>query len=133
MALSLYLQAGLIGVAAHLGVFIRGEWHLLAPVVVLAHIVMFWVLLTVRAFSSIRQEGIAAVVEPICISMSYLIGIIGSISVYRLFFHRLRAFPGPRMAAWTKLWHVYECRDFRNHLKLDELHHKYGSFVRTGA
>lgn len=133
MVISLYLQAALIGVAAHLGVFIRGEWHLLAPVVVVAHAVMFWVLLAFQASSSTQREGTTALLETILISISYLIGVLGSISVYRLFFHRLRAFPGPRIASWTKLWHVYECRDFRNHLKLDELHHKYGSFVRTGA
>lgn len=132
MVISLYLQAALIGVAAHLGVFIRGEWHLLAPVVVVAHAVMFWVLLAFQASSSTQREGTTALLETILISISYLIGVLGSISVYRLFFHRLRAFPGPRIASWTKLWHVYECRDFRNHLKLDELHHKYGSFVRTG-
>ncbi|OKO95665.1 Tryprostatin B 6-hydroxylase [Penicillium subrubescens] len=55
-----------------------------------------------------------------------------SITIYRLFFHRIGHFPGPRAAAVSKLWSVYKCRDSRNHLFLDGLHKKYGNFVRTG-
>ncbi|KAJ5291528.1 cytochrome P450 [Penicillium angulare] len=57
---------------------------------------------------------------------------LSSIIIYRLFFHRLRHFPGPRLGAASKLWSVYKCRDSRNHLFLDELNKKYGTFVRTG-
>lgn len=62
----------------------------------------------------------------------YSLGLFGSIAIYRLFFRRLRTFPGPRLAALTKLWHVYQCWDSRNHLVLDAFHKKYGTVVRTG-
>ncbi|KAH8203979.1 hypothetical protein TruAng_001921 [Truncatella angustata] len=53
------------------------------------------------------------------------------ISVYRLYFHPLRKFPGPRYLAATELPYLY-----RNHLKGDwvrdmvGLHRKYGPVVR---
>ncbi|KAJ5931968.1 hypothetical protein N7516_006457 [Penicillium verrucosum] len=47
-------------------------------------------------------------------------------------FHRLKHFPGPKLAAVTKLWHVWKCRDSRGHLVLQEWYEKYGEFVRTG-
>jgi len=55
-----------------------------------------------------------------------------SIAVYRHFFHQLRGFPGPKIAGITKFWHAYKCLPGQNYLVLDELHKKYGDFVRTG-
>ncbi|KUI73735.1 Tryprostatin B 6-hydroxylase [Cytospora mali] len=127
-----YIQAVVAGIATHLGVFIRGEWHLLAPLVALAHTLAFWALFLACASTSPRKNDAASLLQATCLSISYLVGLFGSMSIYRLFFHRLRKFPGPRIAALTKLWHVYECRDLRNHLKMHELYQRYGSFVRTG-
>lgn len=62
----------------------------------------------------------------------YLKPLFGSIAIYRLFFHRLRYFPGPRLAVVSKLWHVWQCRDSHNHLVLERLHREYKSFVRIG-
>lgn len=125
------LLTTLLGVLAHHGIFIRGERHLRAPAVVITHI-------TVAAFTwSIiawkhpleKYRSLGVVIGLLC---CYAVGLFGSITVYRLCFHRLRHFPGPRLAATTKLWHVFKCRDSRNHLVLDSLHKQYGDFVRTG-
>lgn len=67
----------------------------------------------------------------ICV-VSYCIGLFTSIVVYRTFFHRLRSFPGPRVAAITKLWHVWKCRRGQNYLVLEELRQMYGNIIRTG-
>lgn len=53
-------------------------------------------------------------------------------TIYRLFFHPLRRFPGPVLARVSKLWHVFHCINSRNYLLLDKLHLQYGEFVRTG-
>lgn len=68
----------------------------------------------------------------ITVSIAYTTGLWLSMSMYRLFFHRLRAFPGPRLAALSKLWHVWKCRNSRGHLVLQDWFTKYGTFVRTG-
>lgn len=123
--------ATLLGVLAHLGLFIRGEWHLRAPGVVVFHAVfavLAWGALTWERPET-RLHALGTVIE---LLSCYMIGLFSSITIYRLFFHRLRHFPGPRLAAVSKLWHVFKCRDSRNHLVLESMNQQYGSFVRTG-
>lgn len=62
-------------------------------------------------------------------------GLGASMTVYRLFFHRLRPFPGPWGAKLSRFYTVGVVKNsgIRYHLKLEELHRKYGDFVRTGT
>lgn len=57
-----------------------------------------------------------------------------SILVYRAFFHPLKNFPGPFGARLSKLWSLNKVLEtnIRWYRTLDELHQKYGDFVRTG-
>ena len=125
------LGATILGLLAHHLVFIRGEWHLLAPIVASVHFVAAFLLIGIDIQLNNRVYGsnINSLVSIIC----YSISLFSSIIVYRLYFHRLRHFPGPKLAAASKLWHVWQCRDSQNHLVLESLRQKYGSFVRTGA
>ncbi|KAF2438378.1 cytochrome P450 [Karstenula rhodostoma CBS 690.94] len=116
-----------LGVIMHLGFFMRGEWHLQAPHIILAHALAFTLLLVKKLVSGLSAwYGVAL---PFLV---YLCGLLGSMAIYRLFFHRLRSFPGPRLAAVSKLWHVWLCRYSKNHLVLESWRQKYGTFVRTG-
>ncbi|KIX99293.1 uncharacterized protein Z520_04869 [Fonsecaea multimorphosa CBS 102226] len=54
-----------------------------------------------------------------------------SIFIYRVFFHRLRAFPGPFWARVTKLWTRESHLRGEYHRDSLELHHKYGDIVRV--
>ena len=69
------------------------------------------------------------------LSLLHLCGLFGSIFAYRLFFHPLRAFPGPSGARISKLWLLFQDikSQYRTFLSFDELHRKYGKFVRIGA
>ncbi|KAI0969353.1 benzoate 4-monooxygenase cytochrome P450 [Xylaria arbuscula] len=131
-AIPAHLTSIIVGVAIHLGLFIRGEWHLSAPTVVLVHIAT----VVLGAFFFAETWTLESIFVSLGRSfshfISYNLGLFSSIAVYRICFHRPRRFPGPRMAALTKLWHVFQCRDSRNHLVLDSLHKRYGDFVRTG-
>lgn len=55
-----------------------------------------------------------------------------SISLYRLLFHPLRQFPGPRLAALTKWLDFYHSAPGLRHVWLPSLHEKYGPVVRIG-
>ncbi|CAH0051225.1 unnamed protein product, partial [Clonostachys solani] len=116
----------ILGVTLHLGLFIRGEWGLYAASVASGHAVLFALVLARQLVIAPALWYVSAI--PIA---AYLFGLLASMTVYRLFFHRLRSFPGPRLAAVTKLWHMWKCRTAQNHLVLDSLRH-YGPFVRTG-
>ena len=70
--------------------------------------------------------------ETLLLITAYAGALFTSIVIYRVFFHRLRNFPGPWMARCTKFWHVYKCVNCKNHLLLDDLYRQYGQFVRTG-
>ena len=44
--------------------------------------------------------------------------------------HTIRNIPGPRLAAFSNLWLLYQCRRGRRFKKVDEAHKKYGKLVR---
>jgi hypothetical protein len=116
----------LLGALMHHGVFIRGEWHLQASAIVGGHVFSLLLLLVRQHF---LNRPLGEITAP---SAAYVVGLLASISLYRIFFHRLRAFPGPRLAALSKLWHVWKCRDSRGHHVLESWRKQYGTFVRTG-
>ncbi|KAH6842172.1 hypothetical protein B0I37DRAFT_193496 [Chaetomium sp. MPI-CAGE-AT-0009] len=83
-----------LSVLMHLGLFMRGEWHLQAPAIVSGHILAF-ILLLVKQYC-VDHGRFGEVALP---AATYLCGLLVCISVYRLYFHRLRSFPGPWLAA----------------------------------
>ncbi|CAJ2507920.1 Uu.00g091060.m01.CDS01 [Anthostomella pinea] len=134
----LFLVAGgSLGFAAHLGVFIRGEWHVQAPQLFIGHAcVILCVPLCWSFLPDSDSAGLGPLVDGLMwASLAYLTGLFASIFIYRVSgFHRLTVagFPGPFGARVSKLWHVWACRYSKNHELLDRLHQEYGDFVRTG-
>lgn len=128
----LVVGAGLLGLLSHVLLFIHGEWHMWAPR-------LFWgaictsVAISTLLLSHGRLMACMTVWEIVLPLLTYLLGLFGSIEVYRVFFHRLRHFPGPFWARVSKFWHVYQCTDSKNHLLLDRLFKQYGPLVRTGT
>lgn len=107
------LGAALLGVLSHLTIFIRGEWHMQGRAIITTYSFLTIALLCaeycrVNDFSS----AIRAVWH---VTGSYAAGLFSSIIIYRKYFHRLRHFPGPPLAAITKLWHVWKVLDGKNH------------------
>ena len=120
-----------IGVATHLSLFIHGEWHIQAPQIAVFHLSVYSSL----AVLHFCPTPLSMVVDCVLLlSLGYLPGLFGSIITYRLFFHPLvkAGFTGPIGARVSKLWHVWGCRESKNHLFLDGLKGEYGDFVRTG-
>lgn len=128
--MSRLVAAGISGFLAHQLVFLHGEWHLQAPTVVTVHLFAIGLVI---CWESYWTDSLVAVSSKVLVTVGcYLLPLYTSIVVYRVWFHRLRHFPGPRLAAVSKLWHVWQCRDSRNHLVLESLRQEYGPFVRTG-
>ena len=126
-----FIAACAVGIAAHAGLFIRGEWHMQAPTLLVFH-VAFGVLIVLF---EVRKEDFSPspLINASVIIGGYLLGLFSSIVLYRVSpFHRLRKFPGPRLAAVSKFWHVWQCRDSRNHELMERMHGQYGEFVRIG-
>ncbi|KAK0747207.1 cytochrome P450 [Schizothecium vesticola] len=65
------------------------------------------------------------------LSTSYLVALFTSISLYRLFFHPLRHFPGPLPAKLTKLYGPYLARNGQLHIEQNKLFSKYGNIIRV--
>ncbi|KAK5309418.1 hypothetical protein LTR70_010299 [Exophiala xenobiotica] len=64
---------------------------------------------------------------------SYIAGVLVSMLAYRTFFHRLRHYPGSRLASLTQFHHVWNTKDRIDHYSyIDKLHKQYGDFVRIG-
>lgn len=133
MLLKQIIIAVLAGLLAHNAIFIRGEWHLRIPQIAVTH-AFLWFCASVLVYSSDGDDvslGLA-VSKASFLSTLYLAGLFGSMIVYRLFFHRLAGFKGPRLAAVSKFWHVYKVRSSTNHVLMTRLYKKYGSIIRTG-
>lgn len=131
------LVGWLLGVLAHIGIFIRGEWHVQAPKLVVGcacffvSMILYWLVFRSTIRTEIEHLGDSIA----CMCLGLLPGLFSSIILYRTSsLHRLTAadFPGPFAARISKLWHVWQCRSSRNHVVLDRLYHEYGDFVRTG-
>ncbi|KAL9059749.1 MAG: hypothetical protein Q9162_001050 [Coniocarpon cinnabarinum] len=101
-----------------------------APAILTTHVGLF-VGLAVYESIKVDSNGVAPF-RAATLIIGYLIGLYTSLIIYRVFFHRLRHFPGPRLAGITKLWHVYNTLDARNHELLHGIHKQYGDFVRIG-
>lgn len=129
----------LLGVSSHRLYFIKGEHHMKAP-----HYFLSWVSvsafiygLTFIAESRARAESTqrcasGPVVTTSLLNIAFFVPLFTSMILYRVFEHPLRNFPGPRMAAVSKLWHFFYAFGKQNHLLLEDLRTTYGPFVRTG-
>ena len=120
------------GVFLHLIVYRRGEWDLAVPslccayVVAQATIVFFEQLFNKSLFLSIGNVA--------WISLYHITGISLSMLTYRVALHPLRSFPGPFWSRFSNFY-VTMLSARRLHLfeEVEDLHKKYGDFVRLGT
>ncbi|KAF8532950.1 cytochrome P450 [Trichophaea hybrida] len=87
--------------------------------------------LLVYAFSldsNLTAGALKALLLSICFNATLTI----SILTHRIFFHRLRHFPGPFGAKVSRFWHIFKLWDSQaGHLLSQEMH-KHGDIVRYG-
>ncbi|PYH73327.1 cytochrome P450 [Aspergillus vadensis CBS 113365] len=125
------LTAALAGVFSHLTYFRRGEHQLHGTTYTQVFVVLY---ATAVAYLHVSW-GTAwreALVTVSLHAASYLLGTFSSLLLYRLVFHPLGSFPGPWLARVSDLWLVSQMKNNNKHVKLVELHERYGPYVRIG-
>lgn len=132
-ALQTGLAALLLGVLFHISIPIRhAEFEeIMLPFVGVACATFGGVL---SLFATVGELSIIeALVQTATITVFFNAGLLLSIGIYRLFFHRLRHFPGPFAAKLTKFHAVYRsAKHTQLHREREELHKQYGDVVRVG-
>jgi hypothetical protein len=75
-------------------------------------------------------ELLSALARTIFCAASFNTGVLSSMVIYRLFFHRCRWFPGPFWAKITRFYLIYlSAKREKYFLDLQEFHTKYGDVV----
>ncbi len=125
------VASSIAGLVSHFLYYSHGEHHMSAPVLFYFYILL---ILAIFAYETQRDDhGYLKDLQSTSVTITaYALSLYTSIIIYRICFHRLRRFPGPSLARVSKLWHVYRARQSLNHQLMQDLHKKYGSFVRTG-
>ena len=117
------------GLISHLGFFIQGEWDDKAPGLFIGYSLIFVSLLGANwVYNS--QDACSIT---FAMAIAYTTTVASTMCIYRVLFHRLRAFPGPPLARLSKLWHVAQVFHSKNHQFLLRMQQSYGDFVRTGS
>lgn len=126
------LTAVVAGLAVHHLILRKGEWHLKGPTIIETWLFSFPVLYSLEAlFGAGSISGNA--INALFFMSIFTSALLTSIVIYRVFFHKLKNFPGPKLAAMSKLWHSANCIGAKNHLLLEQMRQQYGDFVRTGC
>ena len=133
MPLSYNISAAFLGLISHHLLFIHGEHHEEGPLW-LGFCLLVQAVFLIAQIAIYKAQVREAVIALTWVMASFATALFGSILIYRIFFHRLRSFPGPFLAKTTKLWHVWKVAPKSDNFRqLDSLHHTYGDFVRTGG
>jgi hypothetical protein len=130
--LVLALTSALLGLTSHLTYFIHSHhpfYHctFIALTFLLCPIISLVFLTRIASFPLREALRLVAVTW-----WSFTGSIWLSMGIYRLFFHRLRRYPGPFLAKLSQVWWVWRNLREQNYLVLDELHRTYGEYVRVG-
>jgi hypothetical protein len=126
----LCVQAVIIGLISHLLYWIRGLRTPQATRIFIFHLIAF---ITVSAVTTWYNGFLHGLSTATAVFISYFGGLATSMTIYRIFFHRLRNFPGPFGAKVTKAYGLYISRNYQAHDEVKALFDKYGDIVRTGV
>lgn len=126
-----YALSAILGVLSHLCIFIWGEHHLRSPFLFRLYLALSALVFVIQMLINPFDAAFVFKTSSFLI-VSYATALFASIIIYRAFFHRLRHFPGPPLAAVSKFYHVSKVLDAKQYLFLDGLRQVYGDYVRTG-
>jgi hypothetical protein len=128
------LFAFIVGVILHTALYRRGEWDLAVPKLCAVYSLVGLGLASCDQLFTSEHHRIYTTLKTVSwLGFYHALGVGSSIVVYRLFFHRLRSFPGP---FWGKVSNLYVTSlTFKNlqlYSEVEALHNQYGDIVRIG-
>jgi hypothetical protein len=131
MAIVLYPAAFAAGIITHLLYFNRGEHHMYGVRYLQAY--TFLVISTVLVATKSYEQPLS--ISLMLIGPAFLSGLLTSLLTYRLFFSPLNKFPGPYLSRISNLWLSFGVvgKSSQLHIKVQDIHAKYGDFVRIGS
>ena len=128
------VAAAAVGTALHVLVLRRGEWHLHSITLVTSFLAAQFALVAYLSLTRAHADSGVLVWRPVAqITAWFLAGLVASTVAYRTLFHRLSQFPGPFMARVSSLYvEILGAKRLHLHEEFQEMHKKYGDFVRIG-
>lgn len=123
------LTGATVGVASHLLYWSHGLKAPQSATIFYSHLVTF----TLITIAAIKSDGVSHGISAAwALCGSYLAGLFTSMSIYRVFFHRLSRFPGPFPAKISKMYSVWVTWKGQPYQEVVKTCDKYGDIVRTG-
>lgn len=126
-------SAAFLGILLHTIIFrtsfcVENHIYILLALYAATFISILYTYFTIRVFSPVQIVGRVTL-----LATSFNTSLISSISIYRLFFHRLHPFPGPFACKLTRFYSAFlAVKRIQYNVELKKLHEQYGDFVRTG-
>lgn len=90
---------------------------------------------SIYALFKLGQYSLTWAVAKTCfLAASFNAGLLASIAIYRLVFHRCRHFPGPLGAKLSRFYAAsLSAKNVQYYKEIAKIHEEYGDFVRTGT
>ncbi|KAI0376530.1 putative benzoate 4-monooxygenase cytochrome P450 [Hypomontagnella monticulosa] len=84
-------------------------------------------------YSFLGFSCMATLARLLILASGFNIGLFSSMTIYRLFFHRLRRFPGPLNTKVSRFFSVMRAaKEVKYYKEVTKMHDEYGDFIRTG-
>lgn len=121
--------AAATGLLSHILYYIRGYRVPQTVPIIFFHLTTG---ILVYAASIYRLGPLTGLGFGLAVNMSYLSALFTSMTIYRIWFHRLSSFPGPFWAKVSKMYVWYLAQDGKLHEHQLAWTRKYGPIVRVG-
>ena len=128
-----------LGIGVHLTLFRHGEWDRFFMRICCCYLGLLLLVFLQSVLGPVHDGSLTFPLffirgaKALWLAVAHLVGVFGSMAIYRLFFHRLTRFPG---AFWGRISGLYmlhiTCRRWQRFEETQKLHQKYGDFVRVG-
>lgn len=121
-----------LGVLFHLTIAQMGDVESFMHTLIAA---MLFLMFGVVSISMLLGSSFLGASAGLCVLAStFNAGLFSSMVIYRLFFHRLRKFPGPFDLKISRFFSVLRvAKEVKYHNDVAKMHEKYGDFIRTGT